>query len=158
MASNAYPDQQAGTFVGGNNGKPRTDLGNLRPRQVDVASAQPPAERHVEHEQRTVREGEPESERLGGQPDVGTGGHAGHGKAERKHVATASDPGRGQDDARAAPVHSPFVGLPGAVSLTGQATVQGMPLRVKAVGSAVLPVWVAWKPISTVAPGASVPL
>jgi hypothetical protein len=31
-------------------------------------------------------------------------------------------------------------------------------LRVKAVGFAVLPEWVAWKPMSTVAPGASVPL
>ncbi len=39
-----------------------------------------------------------------------------------------------------------------------QTTVQGTPLRVKAVGSAVLPVWVAWKPMSMVAPGAIVPL
>src|SRR5690606_16380267 len=40
----------------------------------------------------------------------------------------------------------------------GQATVQGTPLSVKAVGLAVLPVWVAWKPMFTVAPGAIVAL
>lgn len=34
----------------------------------------------------------------------------------------------------------------------GQAVVQVLPLRVKLVGAAVLPVWVAWKPNSTEPP------
>lgn len=42
--------------------------------------------------------------------------------------------------------------------LGGQTTVQGTPLRVKEVGLDVLPLWFAWKPMSTVAPGAIVAL
>ncbi len=42
--------------------------------------------------------------------------------------------------------------------LADQATVQGLPFRVNEVGLPALPVWVAWKPTSVVAPGASVPL
>jgi hypothetical protein len=58
----------------------------------------PVAERHVEHEQRTVREGKPEPDRLGGQPDVGEGEYAGHGERKRKCVARASDPSRSQNN------------------------------------------------------------
>jgi hypothetical protein len=37
-------------------------------------------------------------------------------------------------------------------------TVQGFPLRVKVLGVAVLPVWVAWKPMVVEEPGANVAL
>ena len=39
-----------------------------------------------------------------------------------------------------------------------QATVQPAPLRVKEAGLAVLPVWVAWKPMPACWPGLMVPL
>lgn len=47
---------------------------------------------------------------------------------------------------------------PTAARADGQATAQAAPLRVNEAGFAVLPVWVAWKPMSTEAFGAMAPL
>ena len=78
-------------------------------------------------------------------------GHAGGGHSGRCAAATVSCVACGDD-------HAPEPAGFRPRSRRCQVTAQVVPLRVKEAGGAVSPVWTAWKPMPTDAPGAMVAL